>query len=137
MVCIHNFKKYIIMSKNVILTTGIYDLIKDHVRRKKVTIAQEEILLTELKNASQVLRKDLPADVVSVDRKVKVKEITSNKEMEFLLVGPKAAKINKNKFSVLSEVGLAIVGYKVDDVVKWPTPAGDKEFKIVSVEATV
>ena len=59
----YDFKQFISMSANVILTTGIYDLIKDHVRRKKVTIEQEEILLAELKKASQVLRKDLPEDI--------------------------------------------------------------------------
>ncbi len=132
----YDFKQFISMSANIILTTGIYDLIKDHVRRKKVTIEQEEILLAELKKASQVLRKDLPEDIASVDRKIKVKENTLNQEMEFLLVGPKAAKVSKNKYSILSEVGLAIVGYKTGDVVKWPTPNGIKEYEIVSVEAT-
>ncbi len=131
----YDFKQYISMSENVILTTGIYDLIKDHIRRKKVTIEQEEILLAELKKASQVLRKDLPEDIVSVERKIKVKETTSNQEMEFLLVGPKAAKVNKNKYSVLSEVGLATVGYKTGDIVKWPTPNGVKEYEILNVEA--
>lgn len=123
------------MSENIILTTGIYDLIKDHVRRKKVTIEQEEILLAELKKASQVLRKDLPEDVVSVDRKIKVTEIVSNEEIEVMLVAPKAAKVNKNKYSILSEVGLAVVGYKTGDIVKWPTPNGTKEYKIIHVEA--
>lgn len=83
------------MSTNVILTTGIYDLIKDHIRRRKVTLEQEQILTEELRTAEQVLRKDLPADVVTVDRKVKVKEITSNEEIEILLVGPKQAKLKK------------------------------------------
>ena len=47
------------MSTNIILTTGTYDLIKDHIRRKKVNKEQEEILTNELKYAQQVLRKDL------------------------------------------------------------------------------
>lgn len=121
------------MSENIILTTGVYDLIKDHVRRKKVTIEQEEILLSELKKATQVLRRDLPDNIVSVDRKIKVKEKKSNNELEILLVGPKYAKVNKNKFSILSEIGLATVGYKTGDVVKWPTPQGIKEFEIMQI----
>lgn len=31
------------MTKNIIVTTGIYDVIKDHIRRKKVTQAKKEI----------------------------------------------------------------------------------------------
>ncbi|WP_068599208.1 GreA/GreB family elongation factor [Vaginella massiliensis] len=123
------------MSSNVILTTGIYDLIKDHILRRKVTLEQEQILTEELRTAEQVLRKDLPADVVSVDRKVKVKEITSNEEIEILLVGPKQAKLKNNKHSVLGDVGLATVGHKVGEIIKWPTNQGVKEYEIVSVEA--
>ena len=121
------------MESNIILTTGVYDLIKDHIRRKKVTIEQEEILLNELKKATQVLRRNLPDDIVSVDRKIKFKDNTTEEEIEIMLVGPKAAKVNKNKYSVLSEVGLAIVGYKTGDTIKWPTPNGSKEFKILDV----
>lgn len=42
------------MTKNIIVTTGIYDVIKDHIRRKKVTQAEEDRLAEELKNAVQV-----------------------------------------------------------------------------------
>jgi regulator of nucleoside diphosphate kinase len=70
------------MSENVILTTGIYDLIKDHVRRKKVTQQEEALLLMELKEAQQVLRRDLPENVVTVNRRVKIKDHTKNKEKE-------------------------------------------------------
>lgn len=37
------------MTKNIIVTTGIYDVIKDHIRRKKVTQAEEDRLAEELK----------------------------------------------------------------------------------------
>ena len=52
---------------NIILTTGTYDLIKDHLRRKRVSIQEEEILTNELRTAQQVLRRELPADVVCVN----------------------------------------------------------------------
>src|SRR5690606_34926484 len=80
------------MSENVILTTGIYDLIKDHVRRKRVTPEQETILLDELKNANQVLRRDLPADVVSINRKVTLRDHSTNQEQEYLFVADDKAK---------------------------------------------
>jgi|SRR5690606_19381580 len=121
------------MEKKVILTTGIYDLIKDHIRRRKVNLEQETILNEELKNATQVLRKELPDDVVSVDRLIKVKELNSNVEMELTLVGPKRAKLKSNRFSILCDVGLATVGHKVGDVVKWPTNNGVKEYQILAV----
>ena len=48
------------MSQNIILTTGIYDAIKDHLRRKKVTKNEEVRLTSELRNAVQVRRRELP-----------------------------------------------------------------------------
>src|SRR5690606_14995151 len=120
---------------NVILTTGIYDLIKDYIRRRKVPLEQEQILTEELRTAEQVLRKDLPADVVTIDRKVKDKEITSNEEIEIILVCPKQAKLKTNKHTILSDVGLATVVHKVGEIIKWPKNQKVKEYDILSVEA--
>ena len=47
------------MTTNIILTTGTYDLLKDHIRRKKLNKVKEDILLNELKHSKQVLRCDL------------------------------------------------------------------------------
>lgn len=109
------------MSQNIILTTGLYDLIKDHVRRKKVTQAEEDLLLNELKHASQVLRKDLPENIVSVNKKVTYKDLENNVEKTVLFVGPKNAKISKNKISILSDEGIAMVGYPIGNVIEWPS----------------
>jgi len=122
------------MSQNIILTTGLYDLIKDHVRRKKVTAQEEALLLGELKKASQVLRKDLPEDVVSVNRKVTYRDHSNNEEKTVLFVGPKRSKPGKNRISILSDEGIAMVGYKVGDLVEWPSAKGDLKLEILHVE---
>jgi regulator of nucleoside diphosphate kinase len=123
-----------VMSQNIILTTGTYDLIKDHVRRKKVTVQEEELLLGQLKHATQVLRKNLPEDVVSIDRKVTYKDHINNEEKTILLVGPDKAKASKNKISVLSDEGIAMVGYKEGDIVEWPAKKGNLKLEILKVE---
>lgn len=122
------------MSTNIILTTGTYDLIKDHIRRKKVNKEQEEILTNELKHAQQVLRKDLSDDIVSVGKKVKVKNHESNQEESYNFVGPDFAKPKKNRHSILSDIGVAIVGYKVGDTISWPSDLGEIKYEILSVE---
>lgn len=124
------------MTTNIILTKGIYDLIKDHVRRKKVTKEQEEILTKELKTAKQILRCELSEEIVSVNRSVLIKNTITNEEATFNFVGPKRAKAGKNRHSILNEVGLATVGYKTGDTVKWPTENGEKIFEILKVTST-
>ena len=123
-----------VMSQNIILTTGTYDLIKDHVRRKKVTPQEEELLLSELKHAKQVLRRNLPEDIVSINRRVTYKDHNNNEEKTILLVGPEKSKPNKNKISVLSDEGIAMVGYKVGDLVEWPAKKGNLKLEILKVE---
>lgn len=125
------------MSQNIILTTGIYDLIKDHLRRKKVTRQEEELLFTELKKASQVLRRDLPQDIVSVNRRVTYKNHTNNEEKTVVFVSPEKSKPSKNKISILSDEGIAMVGYKVGNLIEWPSKKGDLKLEILKVEEIV
>ena len=122
------------MSEQVILTTGIYDMIKDHIRRKKVS-KEEERLTLELKNAKQVLRRDLPKDIVTVNRRVKIKDHTANKEQEYLFVSTNRTNPKKGKISILCDVAVAIVGRKVGDVVNWPFKDGERKLEILNVEA--
>lgn len=122
------------MSQNIIVTTGTYDLIKDHIRRKKVTIEEEELLLNQLKNASQVLRKNLPEDIVSINRRVTYKDHNKNEEKTILLVGPENVKVSKNKISVLSDEGIAMVGCKEGDIIEWPAKKGNLKLEILKVE---
>lgn len=122
------------MSENVILTTGIYDMIKDHIRRKKVTKEEEELLVTELKNAKQVLRKDLPDNIVTVNRRVKIKDHTTNKEQEYIFVPTSKTNPKKGKISILSDVAVAVIGRQEGDVIDWPFKGGERKLEILKVE---
>lgn len=122
------------MSKNVILTTGIYDMIKDHVRRKKVTQQEEDLLLLELKNAKQVLRRDLPNDIVTVNRRVKIKDHTDNNEKEYMFVASTKANNKKGKLSILCDVAVATIGRQVGDIIHWPFKNGERKLEILRVE---
>ncbi|PKF74504.1 GreA/GreB family elongation factor [Chryseobacterium sp. PMSZPI] len=123
------------MSDHIIVTTGIYDAIKDTLRRKKVSIEEEKRLTEELRKAKQVLRRDLPADVVTVDRKVTLKDHTLDFEHEYIFVPSAKEKLKKNKHSILSNIALAVVGYKVGDTINWPFKDGERKIEILKVEA--
>lgn len=122
------------MSTQITLTTGVYDLIKDHLRRKRTTIEQEQLLTEQLRNADQVLRKNLPEDVVTVNCEVRIKDAETNEEEKYLFVETKREKVKKGKYSILSPVALATVGNKVGDVITWPFDDGERKIEILSVE---
>lgn len=103
----------------VLLTTGIYDLLKDHIRRRKLSQANESALETQLRNAIQVLRKDLPEDVVTTNTTVIVKDMDTNDQTEYKFVAPGKARRKHGTLSILSPVGVALVGYAEGTIVEW------------------
>ena len=122
------------MEQEITLTTGIYDLIKDHIRRKKSTPEEEEILKLQLKRAKQVNRKLLPLDVVTVDAKVTIKDLTSQEEHVHTFVAPDKAKQRNKTESILSTMGLALVGYQAGDTLTWSFEEGEKQLELLKVE---
>lgn len=103
----------------VILTTGMYDLLKDQIRRKKLGQANEQSLEKQLRKAVQVLRRDLPANVVDVNTAVLVKDLETNEQTEFKFVGPEKARRKHGTLSILSPIGVALIGYPEGAVIEW------------------
>lgn len=121
------------MSTSIVLSTGIFDLLKDHIRRRKLSPYNQEKLERELRNARQVLRKDLPADVVTVNTKVRVKELETGEEFTHTIVPPAKARNKHKNISILSPIGVAMVGYSQGAELKWEMPDGLKAYRIEEV----
>ena len=122
------------MNQDIILTTGIYDLIKDLLRRKKVTPFVEDQLVVQLKRAKQIRRRELPNNVVTIDCKVTIKDLLTSEMQTFTFVAPSKAKRRNNTESIVGNVGLALVGNKIGDQIKWDFGTGEKNIEIVNVE---
>jgi len=120
-------------AKQITLTTGMFDILKEQIRKRKVSPKNESQLLIELKNAKQVHRKDLPPNIVDVYKEVIVKEINSGDSFTYLFVPPNLARQKHGTISILSEIGLALLGHSVDSIIEWDTPSGEKAYRIESV----
>lgn len=123
---------------SITISRGMFDLLKDQIRRRKLSPYNAAKLDLELKTAIQVLRRDIPTNVVAINSVVTVKEQESGAETQYTLVAPQMAR-NKNKTtSITSDIGVALVGYKEGDMVKWEVSEGVlKTFTIVSVTRLV
>ncbi|WP_199120178.1 GreA/GreB family elongation factor [Pedobacter sp. ASV28] len=117
----------------IILSRGIFDLLKIYVNKKKLSRHNEMKLEIELKYAKQVLRKDIPDTVVDINKSVKVKEIESGKQFTYHLVSPQRAKRKNNTISILSPIGIAMLGYKEGARLDWEMPEGVKSYEILTV----
>ena len=79
----------------------------------------------ELKRASQVKPEEILECVVTMNSRVRLRELKSKKEFEITLVYPKDVDVFARKVSVLAPVGIAILGCKEGDVVELPVPTGN------------
>ena len=118
----------------IILTTGMYDLLKEELRKRRLSVYNEEKLKLELKNARQVLRKEIPENIVAVDKSVTVKNVDTNEELTYKLVAPAKAKRKNLTHSILSPIGVAVIGYAEGSEVVWEMPDGIKTFTITEVK---
>ncbi|WP_018478183.1 nucleoside diphosphate kinase regulator [Pontibacter roseus] len=87
----------------------------------------------ELKRAKRVASEEIPADVVTMNSRVLLRDLQSGKEMEITLVYPKEADVNARKISIFAPVGTAILGCREGDEVEWPVPSGTIHYKIEKV----
>ncbi len=65
---------------------------------------------------------------------VKVKDLNSNKEIKFRLVGKDEADVKENLIYFRSPIGKGLIGKKLGNLVTIVTPSGEKNFEILSVD---
>ena len=90
-------------------------------------------LLAELKKATLVNKDNFPEDVVRINSVVRIQAEGMNEVMEFMLVKPDKADIKEKKISVMAPMGVALIGFKKGQQVKWQVPAGKRTFTILDV----
>ena len=109
-----------------------YDSAKNDQAHLEARIAMLE---ERLKNARVVTKKEIRSGEVSVGTKVRLKDLSSNKTVEYHVVGSAEADPTELKLSNESPVGKAIMGRKKGDVVEVSAPRGALKFKIMEVKA--
>ena len=96
-----------------------------------------EELEAELKKAKVVEDEELPDDVVRLNSYVTIKDEKADKMMEFMVVTPEKADIKQRKISIMSPLGVALIGYPKGEQVSWQVPAGRKAYTILDVRHSV
>ena len=90
-------------------------------------------LRKELNRAKLVDPKDIPNDVITMNSNFKLKDFDSGEEMIYTLVFPENADIYKNKISIYAPMGIALIGYRVGDIIEWPVPCGKLRIKVLEI----
>ena len=123
---------------SLVLRKDDYDIIRSLLRntdqkhffdRKNV----EELQL-DLKRAKLVTPENFPPDVVRLNSRVKIREETNDKVLEFIVVTPEKANVRERKISVMAPIGAALIGFRQGQRVNWQVPSGKKTFTIMEVD---
>jgi len=78
----------------------------------------------ELARSKVVKSQDIPSNVITMNSKIRLQNIDTQKEIIYQLVFPGKANTDQGKISILAPIGTALLGYKVGDIVQWEVPAG-------------
>jgi regulator of nucleoside diphosphate kinase len=90
-------------------------------------------LEAELERAVAVEPQDVPADVITMNSAVRLRDLEADEALELTLVYPRDASPDEGRVSVLAPIGTAIIGYRTGDVIEWPVPAGMARLKVEQV----
>jgi regulator of nucleoside diphosphate kinase len=84
--------------------------------------------------AAQLLpQAEIDRRVVTMNSRVKLKDVKHKREAEITVSYPQDAEPSEGRISVLSEIGLALLGRRENDIVSWSIPNGVGVFEVEKV----
>ena len=123
---------------NIVVTESDYvrllSLVRSFRRLHQYDTERLDELENELNRATILNLDEVPADVVTMNSRVRIKELSSGREFTYQIVFPKDADISENRISVLAPIGTALLGYRTGASFEWRVPSGIRRLRILDVE---
>jgi len=114
-------------------------LLRENWRDRREDVGDLNRLEYEIERASVVRPTEVPKDVVTMNSRVRLRDLDSGDAVVFSLVYPSAPyaagsdHLAEMTVSVLAPIGTAILGYRVGDTIEWDVPGGVRRLKIEDV----
>lgn len=93
----------------------------------------ERLLSNEMNRAILVKKDAFPINTVGLNCMVTVLNVATRQKKTFSIVMPEAADAQRNRISILSPMGTALIGFRKGEEVVWEMPGGLKKFIIIDV----
>lgn len=90
-------------------------------------------LETRLKQAKVVESKGIPEGVVTMNCLVQLLDLDTSEKTECWLRFPGGPQPSSRTVSVLSDLGIALLGSEEGSIIEWEGPSGKKRSKIVEI----
>ena len=107
-----------------------YDAAKEAQALNEQRIAELE---EKLSHARILDYENIPKDEVLIGATVKLKDLSTEEELEYTLVSELEADYAQGKISISSPVGQGLLGRKENEIAEIKTPAGVLRYKILKI----
>ncbi len=124
--------------KNIVITEPDYDrlqrLIESSKKFRQRDAEHIDALEQELERATVVQAGEIPHNTVTMNSRVRVRDLNDGREMTYQIVFPGNADVAKNRISVLAPIGTGLLGYSAGSTIEWRVPSGMRRLRILQVE---
>lgn len=87
-------------------------------------------LIKILENARKLSQEAIPDNIVTMNSTIHMIDTQNQRNVDITITYPQDADSREGKISILSSVGIAVLGKQVGDIVSWKTPLGKGQFQI-------
>jgi len=98
------------------------------INEKRINELEEKILTAKILN-----NESISLDKAYIGAKLKLLDIDSKEEINYMLVAEDEADYGEGKISISSPVGKALLGCKIGDIANIKAPAGVLKYKIIGI----
>ena len=122
--------------RNVVINERDFDRLNDLVHSPRLRTTHAPMVATleqELARGKVVAPTDVPGGVVTMNSRVRFRDLRSGGRETYTLVYPEQANVDEARLSVLAPLGTALLGASAGDVVECRTPGGVRRLKVERV----
>lgn len=126
------------MNRKIVVSSLDYSRLLDLVLTAKQFASAKTDLLdfleSELTRATIVSPEEIPPYLVTMNTCVHLSDLATREDMKVTLVYPSDEKRQKDNLSILTDLGVAIIGFSVGDTIEWNSPDGLRLLKVNSID---
>ncbi len=97
-------------------------------------MAKLNALKEKLMNAQVIRKEDLPPDIVTLGKTVKIQDVATGDTVQYTILGDGETDIDNGIISYQSPLARALMKHSVGDEVEVQLPRGTKTYKILEIE---
>lgn len=122
--------------KSAVITEADFDRLNGVVRSHLSRLGdapRAAALDNELRRGQVVVGNRVRKGVVTMNTRMRIRDLDDDECQTYTLVFPQEADVNEGRLSVLAPLGIALLGAKTGDVVKFDVPAGTRRIKVEKI----